>query len=221
MTTDIVKRTASWSLLAQLLFATFAIAGIFVPLSGRDVALREIAVLETVVQAVEFAWYTYAVYYTATIRTYTRYLDWFFSTPVMIFSFLVYYRYKHPSVVGDVTLLNTLTDGTWIVILLLLLNQSMLLFGYLVETCRLRKEVGLPAGTAVFIAQFYLLYYFYVRGGGAEAAALYFFTFAVWALYGVVATMEEVPKNVLYNVLDLFSKNFYGVFLFVVILLAR
>ena len=220
MPVDIVKRTAGWSLLAQLLFATFAISSIFVPLSGNDLALREIAVLETVVQVVEFAWYTYAVYYASTIRTYTRYVDWFLSTPVMIFSFLAYYRYKNPNNSG-VTLLNTLTDRTEVVLFLLFLNQLMLLLGFLVETCRIRKGPGLVSGTLVFIAEFYLLYYYYVRGTSGEAVALYFFSFVVWALYGVAATLGEVEKNVSYNVLDLFSKNFYGVFLFVVILLAR
>jgi hypothetical protein len=37
--------------------------------------------------------------------------------------------------------------------------------------------------------------------------------FIVWALYGVAAVFPYKEKNVAYNVLDIVSKNFYGVFL--------
>ena len=40
---------------------------------------------------------------------------------------------------------------------------------------------------------------------------LYFFFF--WSLYGVAALMPYKIKNMGYNILDLFAKNFFGVFL--------
>ncbi len=42
---------------------------------------------------------------------------------------------------------------------------------------------------------------------------LYGFMFVIWALYGVAAMFTPLWKNVSYNILDVFAKNFYGIFL--------
>ena len=42
--------------------------------------------------------------------------------------------------------------------------------------------------------------------------------FIVWSLYGVAATFKPNEKNVSYNVLDIISKNFYGLFIYFQIL---
>jgi uncharacterized membrane protein len=44
----------------------------------------------------------------------------------------------------------------------------------------------------------------------------YWFVF-FWALYGVFAVMNYTTKNTGYNILDIFAKNFFGVFLAFVI----
>jgi len=41
---------------------------------------------------------------------------------------------------------------------------------------------------------------------------LYLAFFVLWAFYGVAYFFNEVNKNVVYNVLDLFSKCFVGIF---------
>ena len=43
-------------------------------------------------------------------------------------------------------------------------------------------------------------------------AVFYWFVF-FWALYGVFAIMSYTVKNTGYNILDIFAKNFFGVFL--------
>ena len=40
---------------------------------------------------------------------------------------------------------------------------------------------------------------------------IYFLFF--WSLYGVAALLPYYVKNTLYNILDLFAKNFFGIFL--------
>jgi len=45
---------------------------------------------------------------------------------------------------------------------------------------------------------------------------LYFFFF--WSLYGVAALLPYYIKNTFYNILDLFAKNFFGLFLSYIIL---
>ena len=43
-------------------------------------------------------------------------------------------------------------------------------------------------------------------------AVFYWFAF-FWALYGVFAVMSYTNKNAGYNILDIFAKNFFGLFL--------
>jgi hypothetical protein len=46
----------------------------------------------------------------------------------------------------------------------------------------------------------------------------YWFVF-FWSLYGVFAVMNYTTKNVGYNILDIFSKNFFGIFLAYIVML--
>ena len=43
----------------------------------------------------------------------------------------------------------------------------------------------------------------------------------VWGLYGLASLMSYTYKNMAYNILDLFSKNFFGIFLAVVLLMQK
>ena len=45
-----------------------------------------------------------------------------------------------------------------------------------------------------------------------------FLILIVWSLYGVAATFSPNLKNVSYNLLDLVSKNFYGLYIYYEIL---
>ena len=47
-----------------------------------------------------------------------------------------------------------------------------------------------------------------------ENRKLFYFLIIVWALYGVAAMFSVLPKNIMYNFLDIISKNFYGLFIF-------
>ena len=38
--------------------------------------------------------------------------------------------------------------------------------------------------------------------------------FIIWGLYGIAFMLSDIAKNNLINFLDLFAKNFFGIFLF-------
>jgi len=38
--------------------------------------------------------------------------------------------------------------------------------------------------------------------------------FIIWGLYGIAFMLSDIAKNNLINLLDLFAKNFFGIFLF-------
>ena len=51
-----------------------------------------------------------------------------------------------------------------------------------------------------------------------QIGQLIFWAFSgIWFFYGIAAMMSYYWKNILYNVLDLFAKNFFGLFLAYVI----
>ena len=97
---------------------------------------------------------------------------------------------------------------------------GVLLFNWLMlALVRARARIlqgggALVAGTLCFIPSFGLLLFGYVRGSGMLGVTLFFVLYIVWGLYGVAATQDDVTKNVAYNLLDLVSKNAYGVLIF-------
>jgi hypothetical protein len=91
----------------------------------------------------------------------------------------------------------------------------MLLIGYLAEMNIIPTLTGIVVGFIPFLMYFYEIYRKYVRGDGSPLF-LYFFVF--WSLYGVVAGLPYYLKNSFYNILDLFSKNFFGLFISYLIL---
>jgi hypothetical protein len=42
---------------------------------------------------------------------------------------------------------------------------------------------------------------------------MFWYFAGVWSLYGVAAIMPYYWKNIGYNILDIFSKNFFGLYL--------
>lgn len=204
----IVYRSAVASLLVQVLVGAVTGAGLFVDLP-EDVApdLRVIFALELSSQVIELLWYLIVVCTTREIRTWTRYIDWVFSTPVMLISTALFFHHRRSLPLGDVFEAPLLYVS-------LGLNESMLLFGFLLERGTVAPLPGLALGGAAFVGSFAALSTLMDPHDGLSVG-LFVAMYAVWGLYGVAAAMADVPKNVAYNVLDIFSKNFYGLFLFI------
>ena len=64
---------------------------------------------------------------------------------------------------------------------------------------------------------FYYLYLYFAKYSTIGPKILYVMAF-IWALYGVAHNLGETSKNVSYNLLDLVSKNAFGVILVFMIL---
>jgi hypothetical protein len=96
------------------------------------------------------------------------------------------------------------------------LNWLMLLLGYLGEVGVIPLVAGVALGFLPFIAYFYIIYERFLLGqttGSDISMQIYAYFLVAWSLYGIVAVLPYTLKNTIYNVLDLFSKNFFGVFL--------
>ena len=203
---NLVYRSAVWSLVAQLLLGAFTLVGLFVdiPEESRN-DLQLIFGLELGSQVIELLWYAVVVSRYRKITTWTRYIDWVFSTPIMLISTLFFFRHRS----GD-SLIAVFESE--VVYVLLGLNWAMLAFGLLMELEMVPKGAGLLLGSASFVGSFTMLAT-YVDADDATSIALFGVMYLVWGLYGVAAAFAEEPKNVAYNGLDIVSKNFYGVFL--------
>ena len=210
MSSTIVYRSAIASLATQVLIGLVTSVGFFVtiPADVRD-DMHVILWLEVGSRAVEFAWYAVVVCRYRTITTWTRYVDWVVSTPIMLLSTAFFFRHRTQSS------LVAIFDAPP-AYLMLAANWVMLGFGLAVELHSIPRFYGLAFGGLAFVGAFTSLATYI--DDDALSIGLFTVVYFVWGLYGVAAGFGDVAKNVAYNVLDVFSKNFYGLFLTVYIL---
>ena len=206
-----VYRTAVASLVAQVVIGAITSMSFFVTVDDPSARsdLNAIVALEVSSQAVEFVWYVVIVCRYATIRTWMRYIDWVVSTPVMLLSTALFFSHRDP----DASLWSPLRG--WTMYACVACDWFMLLCGYLVETGRVRRDLGIVLGSWGLVGTFTFLAMSLPPSGDALASALFWGVYGVWSLYGVAAVLPYEPKNIMYNLLDIVSKNVYGLLLFV------
>lgn len=217
--TSLVKASIDISLFIQILTLLLNIFAFFIPVDRWDFALKEILGLETAVQIIElvfYSWYREKLVGNGFDVTQYRYYDWFVTTPTMLFSTASYYGYldsreegakKEPFSVA--TFWNE--NSNWI-LLMFLCNALMLWFGYLQEIGILSIVWSSILGYVSLLGSFGILYKQFVSKT-PQQQGLFYFMFSVWSLYGIAAMLSSKEKNIMYNVLDIFAKNFYGLFL--------
>lgn len=213
---DWVKRTTIWSIYAQVILGLISFIG-FAGIDETDASiLIYLLVFDLSVQGVELLFYV--IFSRLKERkTFYRYIDWFVSTPVMLIStaaLLEYFDTKNSNVVTFDSFTSQYKEE---IICIVGMNAIMLAFGLCAELDYIHKWIAVPLGSLAFVFTFTVLF---LKFGykTTEGIVLLSFMCFVWALYGVAALLEYVPKNVMYNVLDIFSKNFYGVFVGVYLL---
>ena len=200
--------------------------------------IRELLKIELYVQLIEGIFYFWLITNFNTIKniTPTRYYDWIITTPTMLFTYCVYLIYlkrdhkvddKNKNKDNDKNKENNLNDkkdslfeiidkNRSNLIPIFILNTLMLFFGYLVEIGTLSTNVGVSLGFIPFFMMFYIIYEKYAKFTDIGIQTFWYFSF-IWGLYGVAALTNYKIKNISYNILDLFSKNFFGIFLAIIL----
>lgn len=132
-----------------------------------------------------------------------RYTDWMISTPFMLFvlCMVLANEKKIP-----------FTIKTYSIILLL--DIAMLVSGYLGETHVIDKYTGLFIGFVFLYIMFAYIWYIYMHNGKNNFIVLFTFLsfLSLWSIYGIAYMTDEKIKNIMYNILDLISKAFMGIF---------
>ena len=178
-------------------------------LRTKDAKVRNILNLETCISVVATFFYANFV---EDIKTedrsfekinITRYTDWAITTPIMLLVLVLAILYNNKA--GAMNFFSYL--------IILALNYGMLGAGYLGELGFMDRTKATISGFVFFIALYGYIYQQFMSQSNNRDNKILFWSFVIlWAFYGVFYQTETVTRNVGYNVLDLFSKCFVGIF---------
>lgn len=215
------KKLLSYTLIISIVVQIFtfliSIHGIFTEIPAAYYLIKDLFLLELFVQLIEGVFYIWLAFNFLKLTNITpkRYFDWMLTTPTMLItliSYLIFINAKETNQTQGLTLYSILTSNYNVIIPILLLNWAMLFFGYLGEIKVIPVLYSIILGFIPFIIYYYMIYSNFVQtNNNGYIFFLYFLFF--WSLYGFVAALPYYAKNILYNILDLFAKNFFGLFL--------
>jgi bacteriorhodopsin len=213
---NIVQNVNKVSLVVQAITGLLGSYGLTIPLAPKDAILRQVLGLELFVQVIEFVFYLSFVSITnLKSLTQERYYDWFLSTPIMLFTISLYFFYvnfmedKEDKSIGLLDFAkNNSTQLTWIIIL----NFLMLLFGFLAELGIMNRMAAFVLGTGALCGSFGIIYENYAKYS-EKTRNIFWIMFGLWSIYGLAFLCPITIKNISYTILDVFAKNFFGIFL--------
>jgi bacteriorhodopsin len=203
------------SLIIQFLTGFVDIYALSLHYPAELLIFKNLLYLETAVQIIEGIFYIWLISQFSYISNVTpkRYFDWFITTPTMLFTLCIYLDYlHHKESFEQMDLYGLFQTHKQTFIPIAILNSMMLLFGYLGETKLLNKYLAVLLGFIPFVLFFGMIYDNYAKYTPDGETLFWYFT-AVWGFYGIAAIMPYFWKNISYNILDIFSKNFFGLFL--------
>ena len=213
----IVKDSLVLSFFVQIITLMIGLVIVFFTnVTPSNLLLREALILENLVQIIEGSFYIWFIYfYTKNVDKEDiaryRYYDWFFSTPIMIISTVAYFHYNNTRLSAS-SLYSFLKTDIKKISELLFYNFNMLFIGYLQELKLISLTISTVVGFFFFGLLFLKMFVYYVKNNSANYLIFYLMLF-IWALYGIAALYKNKIKNASYNILDVFSKNFFGLFL--------
>lgn len=210
----LLRYTVYLSMFVQIATGILDAMALRLKVPSKTTLLRQALVLELVVQMIEgmfYIWLVFAIQRGTSNITPKRYYDWFLTTPTMLFTLMVYLHHvKHPD--KKQTLRQFAKKHEKVILQVVLLNALMLVSGYLGEMDILNKQWSVVLGFIPFILYYRIIYNEFVQDNPQGEIFFWYFV-VVWSIYGVAALLPYHTKNMMYNILDLFAKNFFGVYL--------
>lgn len=219
---DLLKISVYLSLLIQVFTGLFDYYVIQLNIPSKLIVLKQVLIMELIVQIIEGIFYIWLALNIASVANITphRYYDWYLTTPTMLNTlcvYLIYLRNDESNTETKDSLIKIVYDNLNTLIPIIFLNFVMLTSGYLTEIKKISKIPGILFGFIPFLIYFYLIYDNFAKFS-QSGIRLFVFFFVVWSIYGIAALMNYTTKNIMYNILDLFAKNFFGVYLGFVVL---
>ena len=214
---DLLKISVYLSLLVQVFVGIFDFYVVRMNVPNKLLILQQVLLMELIVQIVEGIFYVWLALNIASVANITphRYYDWYLTTPTMLVSlcvYLIYLRNEEANIEIKESLFDIIYNNLNTLIPIIFLNFVMLTSGYLTEIKKVSQMSGVLFGFIPFLIYFYLIYENYAKFSLYGSQIFYYF-FIIWFMYGIAALMNYKTKNIMYNILDLFAKNFFGLYL--------
>jgi bacteriorhodopsin len=209
-----IYTTGVISLIIQSIIGIIDYLAINIEVDPKDELLKDLLKVEVMVQAIEFIFYIFLIFYFNKIfRNITpfRYIDWAITTPFMLITLSAFLNHNENT---SIRLTDFLYNYKGSIITIVLLNAAMLFFGLVGEFGYLNPYLSTTLGFIPFVLNFkYIKDTFLPSSEDKFKNGLFYWFVFFWALYGVCAVMNYTNKNTGYNILDIFAKNFFGLFL--------
>ena len=206
------------SIFIQVITGGIDVWGLTIDLPESYKIYNQLLRIELFVQIVELCFYIWLIYAMKNISNITiyRYVDWFITTPTMLFTLMVFLYHRSGM---KLTVLSFLKEHAKDIAIVVGLNVLMLGFGLLTEINVLSVNVGVSLGFIPFALYFGYIYWTYIKDKEEDKDSLlpiprkqfFYYYLVFWSLYGVMAYLPYVKKNTGYNILDLFAKNGFGI----------
>ena len=215
-----IKNTYYMSVYIQFALLLFMLYHQGLVVSPELEILKKAYDLEFIVSIIEFSVYLLMGYYLKTNIMSLRYIDWFITTNVLLVTLSYLFLYNNYKVEKNTTALASdeyLKDHYFdIFTIIIIFNSLMLMIGFAGEIKIIPKIYGLTGGMIFFILSFYTIYNNFVKNNSKNLFYLLIFIF-IWLLYAVAYLFNYKEKNMAYNILDLISKNLFGLFILYII----
>jgi len=134
----------------------------------------------------------------------------------MLLTTIIYFKYEENlenNSEEKINFLDFLKTHQNNIISIFVCNYLMLYFGYLGEIGTIDMNSSLILGFLFFAITFYIIYKNYAVKS-KNAMKIFYLTLTIWGLYGIAPLMAPDIKNNMFNILDLFAKNFFGLYLY-------
>lgn len=227
-----------FSVIVQLICGFITLYSLFLPISVEFNYLYSLVGLDTAVQFIEASFYLLFIYFnvSASSASVIRYFDWYLTTPVMLLTAVAFFFYNSETgkelirsqqktreqeksfikskVVLPITDFINYSNHKISILIILISNFLMLIAGHIGEIGLLSIFNATWIGFVFFFIEFYYVFEDFVRPYGDFNVYMFYSIFiTVWGLYGIAYVFNHKIKNISYNILDLISKNIYGLLL--------
>jgi bacteriorhodopsin len=202
-----------FSIIIQVITGIINLWGLYLNVDDNKKIFKDLLNVELFIQNIELVFYIWMANNLNIIQNITpyRYLDWIITTPTMLITLMAFLDKDNNK---NNNLYNYIQKNKYFIIKIIVLNLIMLLFGLAGELKYLDYNLAIILGFIPFIYYFKLIHDKYIiKKTSSENINTYWFYFIIWSLYGIVAFLSYEYKNSAYNIIDLFSKNFFSVFL--------
>jgi len=230
-----IQQSAYISLFIQFITGVFGFNTSNIKVPKDKQIFKELLKVELIVQVVEFIYYYWMVNNLSFNQniTPTRYFDWMITTPTMLVTLMAYLDSSQPKDLDSSQpkdldssqpkdLYSFIKLNKNIIIKVIVLNFIMLIFGLFSELKILNTKTAVALGFVPFILYFKIIYNNFInKNSPPRQIIMYSFFVIIWSLYGVAALLPYNEKNTMYNILDLFAKNFFGIILIYIVMANR